>query len=109
MSSVGNIMALDSNAYTRDIFTDSGVANKIINLGTGRTAGITIINIAPSSGITRHVNIAGVLRATSMNNTNGHFYRETNNNLPTQTERLKYAGHFYATQFEGLIDGGTWT
>ena len=47
------------------------------------------------------------LKITGGTRAEGVFY--TGDTVPNDTTRLNYSGHFYATQFEGLIDCGTWS
>lgn len=83
---------------------------KYVGIGTGGTGtSSTSIYIGPSGGSTFNTNINGILVTSSGIDVSGTFYRQDTTAIPTQTSKLKYAGWLYATRFEGLIDGGTWS
>lgn len=86
--------------------TEAGLT-RTINIGTAYALnGVTAVNIGSGANSVYSTNINGVLKTNSVANTAGSFDNSTTT-APTGTTRLNYSGHFYATQFEGLIDGGT--
>lgn len=96
-------------ATTLNLATNA--VGKTLNIGTGATASHTTTIALGSTLGTFTTSINGVLKTSSATNTAYSFYADssTTSNLPTGTSPLKFNGHIYATQFEGIIDGGVWS
>lgn len=88
--------------------------------GNGVSESGTVFSVAGGTGLTQE---ASGLKLTSIaagattvgaleyNGTTAGGVGRLNGNLttaPTGETRLNYEGYFYATKFEGLVDGGTW-
>jgi hypothetical protein len=77
-------------------------ADSATTYGVGTATNYGHLRIQTAAGT-----VSGAMTFNGNSSAAGTFYGGTT--APTGTTRLNYAGWLYATQFEGLIDGGTWT
>ena len=71
------------------------------------TGSVALRSISSGSTYTGAIYYNGTTTSLAAGQFNGN--SSTNSSLPSASTVLKYNGHLYATQFEGIIDGGIWS
>ena len=124
---MGLIIEATSVLSGANVFSDLVITNGIVTSSSTRALAASNIGAAPTSHATTattygaangtnygHVRLvtansalSGALYYSQTSSTNGMFYSSGAN--PSGTTPLKYSGSFYATYFEGIVDGGDWS